>query len=264
MKYAVEWLQAKCFYRAGCAHLNSPFDHRRLAQLGSWVLLSASLLLLPQFALASDMHSLLQQSVKDYLTDLATERDADERRVEVTVGYIDPRIALPSCSRELDLNINGRQQPIGNVQVKVQCRGDVPWSKFVSAEVQVFELILVASENLGRGTILEDFDFRFDERDISSLRKTPVTRPADAIGKELKYSLTTGAPLALEGMKRPKVIRRGDQVLMVAESGVLQINQQGEAMQDGEVGKLINVRNSDSRRVIQAVVVSSGKVKIQL
>jgi flagella basal body P-ring formation protein FlgA len=100
--------------------------------------------------------------------------------------------------------------------------------------------------------------------DISQLRRTPLFAGEDAIGKELKYSLTAGSPLSLESLQLPKVVQRGDMVQLVAETESLQVRQQAEALEDGEVGKVIDVRNSSSRLVVQAIVVAAGKVKIQL
>ena len=177
---------------------------------------------------------------------------------------MDPRLSLPDCTEDLGLSLNGGFQTSLRIQVRVQCRGDIPWSKYVPAEVQIFMPIFVASENIRRGTILEAHHFQLIETDLSRLRRTPVTDPEQALGMQLKHSLTTGSPLSLEGLERPKVIHRGDLVQLVAESETLQIKQRGEALQDGAVGKLINVRNSSSDLVVQAVVVAEGKVKIQL
>ena len=106
--------------------------------------------------------------------------------------------------------------------------------------------------------------FSILETDIASLRRTPITDPESAIGMELKYSLTAGAAISQEILQKPKVVKRGDLVHLVAETESLVTGKQGEALQDGEVGKLINVRNNSSRLVVQAMVVSTGKVKVQL
>lgn len=124
--------------------------------------------------------------------------------------------------------------------------------------------MLVASRNLNRGTLLDDSHCSLQEMDISQLRRTPLFAGEDAIGKALKYSLTAGSPLSLESLQLPKVVQRGDMLQLVAETESLQVRQQAEALEDGEVGKVIDVRNSSSRLVVQAVVVAAGKVKVQL
>lgn len=186
------------------------------------------------------------------------------RRVEIQVGNIDPRLRLSACPQDLSFALNGNGRALGRVQVKVQCVGDHAWTKYVPAEVKVFEPVLVASHTLSRGILLEESHLSIQELDISQLRRTPLFDSQQAIGKELKHSLTAGSPVALESLRLPKVVQRGDMVLLVAETESLQVRQQAEALEDGEVGKLIDVRNASSKLVVQAVVVAAGKVKVQL
>lgn len=51
---------------------------------------------------------------------------------------------------------------------------------------------------------------------------------------------------------------------LIAESKNLTIRQQDEVLQDGALGKVINVRNNSSEMLIQAEAAGSGKVKVQL
>ena len=213
---------------------------------------------------AADPHGELRTLVEDYLEDLHDDGINAHNRIEVSVGYIDPRLRLPGCDQPLQLSLNGSQQPIGKLQVQVLCAGTAPWKKFVPAEVKAFQPILVANGNIPRGTLLDLSHFSILDTDIASLRRTPISDPETAIGMELKYSLTAGAAISQEILQKPKVVKRGDLVQLVAETDSLLIRQQGEALQDGEVGKLINVRNNSSRLVVQAMVVSTGKVKVQL
>jgi flagella basal body P-ring formation protein FlgA len=102
------------------------------------------------------------------------------------------------------------------------------------------------------------------ETNIATLRRTPVADQDLVIGMELKYPLTTGSAFSLDSLTRPLLVQRGDLVQLVAESKNLRIRQQGEALQDGALGKVINVRNNSSEMIVQAEVIGSGKVKVQL
>ena len=207
----------------------------------------------------------LQQEIRSYLeAETASMESASSRRVEIAVGNIDPRLRLPECPQNLALSLNGNGRAIGRVQVKVQCAGEQAWTKYVPAEIKIFEPVLVANHTLSRGTLLDDSHLSMQELDVSQLRRTPIFDPEQAVGKELKYSLTAGSPVALEVLQLPKVVQRGDMVQLVAETESLQVRQQAVALEDGEIGKLIDVRNTSSKLIVQAVVVAAGKVKIQL
>lgn len=186
------------------------------------------------------------------------------RRIEISVDHIDPRLTLPDCSQPLQASLNSNQRPVGKLSVKVQCSGERPWSKYVPAEVHVFTPVLVANRNLPRGSLLTASDMDLVEMDLATVRRTSVSDPFQIEGMELRQSLSAGNPVVMEALLRPTVVKRGDLVQILAQNGSISIRQQGEALQDGEVGKLINVRNNSSQRVIQAIVVSTGQTKIPL
>lgn len=202
--------------------------------------------------------------VHDYLNDLSLNSLTPDQRQTIDVAYIDPRLRLPDCSQQLDFSLNGNQRIRGKVQVRVQCNGSVPWSKFVGADIKVFQAVLVAASNLPRGTKLEQEHLILVETDIASLRRPPLTNISDVLGTELKYSLTADRPLHQDMVQLPKVVRRGDLVQLIAQTEALQVRQQAEALEDGEVGKMIEVRNTSSELVVQATVVGAGRVKIEL
>ena len=102
------------------------------------------------------------------------------------------------------------------------------------------------------------------ERDVASLRRPAITDISGILGMELKYSLTVDRPIHEEALQMPKVVKRGDLVQLIAQTETLQVKQQAEALEDGEIGKSINVRNTSSELVVQATVVGAGRVKIEL
>ncbi|MFK7862697.1 MAG: flagellar basal body P-ring formation chaperone FlgA [Pseudohongiellaceae bacterium] len=213
---------------------------------------------------AQPQHSAISDAVRQFLENFHEGRLQVGQRIEVSVGYIDPRLNLPPCDSDLSTTLNGSQQGLGKLQVKVSCQGSQPWTKYVGAEVSLFASVLVATENIRRGTLIEARHLRFMETNLALLRRTPVDDKDLVIGMELKYPLTSGSPFSLEGLSRPVLVERGDLVQLLAETNNLRIRQQGEALQDGALGKVINVRNNSSEMVIQAEVIGTGRVKVQL
>ena len=60
------------------------------------------------------------------------------------------------------------------------------------------------------------------------------------------------------------MVCRGDNVTIEAQTANLAVKTQGIAMADGNLGDQIQVRNIKSRRLISAIVSSSGTVKVGL
>jgi flagella basal body P-ring formation protein FlgA len=51
-------------------------------------------------------------------------------------------------------------------------------------------------------------------------------------------------------------------IVMSAKTGSVEIRQQGIAMQDGELGSQISVRNAHSEVVVRAIVTGTGQVEV--
>jgi flagella basal body P-ring formation protein FlgA len=65
-------------------------------------------------------------------------------------------------------------------------------------------------------------------------------------------------------LQAPKLVKRGQRVTVIAESGALSIRSAGKALSDGKSGDTIPVRAEGSHRVVDGVVVSQGVIKVTL
>mgnify|MGYP003665245243 CR=1 FL=1 len=189
---------------------------------------------------------------------------ADVNRVEITMATMDPRLQVPVCAEPLVANINQASQNAngGRVTVRVDCPGDAPWSRHVAASVKVFRPVVVSSRALPRGTVVTESDVFVEELDVSLLRGHILENADGAIGQSMRRALNAGAPLTLDILTPPILIKRGDAVVLTAQRNGVSIRQTGTAMQDGEKGRQIPVRNTSSDRVIQAIVTGSGEAEV--
>lgn len=212
----------------------------------------------------------LSTLVENYLLESYRNQGANNpgQRIEVSIGYLDPRIRLPQCDRPLGFSHNGANSQNANlggrVNIKVSCLGSRPWSRFIPADVAVYKQILVLNQALSRGEILKTTHVQTMEWQISKLRRAPLTEPYQVIGKELKRSLPANQPLSADVLTEALIIRRGDQVQIVANQGGIEIKQLGEALEDAGRGRTLNVRNHSSKQVIQATARASGRVYVDI
>jgi flagella basal body P-ring formation protein FlgA len=65
-------------------------------------------------------------------------------------------------------------------------------------------------------------------------------------------------------IQAPKLVKRGERVSVIAESGALKIRTVGQALSDGKSGDLVRVKAAGSQRVVDGIVVSQGVVKVTL
>ncbi len=241
---------------------------RTLAQLA----LTVCVITASSALFAETGHQQLNFAVRDFVESFYTadelrsvhERDEQDttRRVDIEVSSIDPRLPLALCEQPLIASLNQNQRPIGRINVKVECQGAAPWTKYLPVTIHVYEKVLTTTRPLARGEIISEADFNLQETDVSMLRYSYIQDPALALGMEVKRSLNANTTLIQEALEAPTLVKRGDTVVLSAKAGTVEIRQQGVALQSGELGKQINVRNSSSDRTVQAVVTGYGQVQV--
>src|ERR687897_3370687 len=89
-----------------------------------------------------------------------------------------------------------------------------------------------------------------------------VQDTASLQGHRLKRSLPAGTALTVEMLVPDLVVRRGQQVTLIAASGPVEIRAQGHALTEGAVADRVRVQNTSSLKVVEGVVDSDGAVRV--
>ena len=124
--------------------------------------------------------------------------------------------------------------------------------------------VVFASRPLSRNSIIAAGDIETDFRDISMLGAGVIKQPDLAIGKQLGKSLRPGDVVFNHQLKNHTLVKRGDQVTILAKSGGLQVSAPGEVKNPGAAGDIVRVKNLMSRRILQARVIDEGVVEVDL
>lgn len=88
------------------------------------------------------------------------------------------------------------------------------------------------------------------------------SRPDGLSGTRLTRPLKAGDVIYASYVHRPKLIRRGDQVTMVANYGTLQVTATGKALRSASIGDRVAIRNVKSKQVVQGIVASASTVHV--
>jgi flagella basal body P-ring formation protein FlgA len=202
----------------------------------------------------------LEYAVEQYL-----KSSGLDERYEIEVSSIDPRLRLTACSNEdLDASLQSPAQPIGRVNVKVSCTNASPWTVYVPAQVHLFRDVVMVTRPLKRGETLSGDDVAMVERDIGQLNQSYLTAADQAVGYTLTRPVVADQVLTPGHLEQTSVVQKGDQVVIVARSGAINVRMPGEAMNAGSVGEQIRVRNLTSERVIKARVTGPGSVEVAM
>jgi flagella basal body P-ring formation protein FlgA len=201
----------------------------------------------------------LEFTVEDYLATSQTQG-----RYEIQVNPLDPRLRMPLCDKELTATLESPAQPLGRVTVRVRCDGASPWTVFVPAQVRLFREVVTTTRPLKRSAIINPEDVTLRERDISQINQGYLTSVDQAIGQKLVRPMVSDQVITLVHMEQAEVVRKGDQVVISARSGTLNVRMPGEALSNGGMNEQIKVKNLNSQRVIKARVTAPGQVEVAL
>lgn len=239
--------------------------HRIPGRRAAWwrhLKIAAALILCTAAAEAAQDHEAIREAALGFLKSEAAR--AHEGRTEVRIGRLDSRLKLAECGQPLKATLAPGARLMGSTSIRVRCPGPTPWSIYVTGHVAVFGKVLTAARPLPRGTMLEPAMLKPVEYDLSKARFGYFRRPEEVDGMLLARSVKAGAIITPGVLKARRLIRRGQQVTLVARRGGLAVKMKGKAMADGARGEVIRVQAVNSRRIVEGEVLAPGVVKVTL
>ena len=82
------------------------------------------------------------------------------------------------------------------------------------------------------------------------------------VGKVARLTLLPGHAIPFSGVSNRKLVANGAEVKLVFSEGGLIIMTTGAALQDGSIGDIVRVRNSDSGVTVSGAVQPDGSVRV--
>ena len=208
-------------------------------------------------------HAAIRNTAQSFLDAFASTRH-EGNRSEVKLGKLDSRLRVKTCDSALEAFMSPGGRTTGNTTVGVRCPDVGGWSIYVAARIDVFAPVLVARQPLTRGATLQDSDLELVERNLSNLPYGYYTDSQSITGQLAKRTITAATVITPQMLQAPKLVKRGQRVTLIVETGPLKIRSTGKAMSDGKFGDLVNVKSDGSLRVVDGIVISPGVIKVTL
>ncbi len=221
--------------------------------------------LLPAIAHAGyEPHQTILHTATQYM--LAQAQDAHDEAWEITVrpGRLDSRLRLRACEQGLEAFLAPGSRMLGSSTVGVRCNGPVNWTLYVPVEIVVLGEVLVLTQSLPRGTMLQLSHLRLERHDLSQLTRGYLTDKQATEHMVLRRALQVGTVLAPSMVEPPRLVQRGQRVILLAETDNVSVRMEGEALNHGVRGDRVRVRNLSSLRIVEGVVLSYGVVGVSL
>lgn len=201
----------------------------------------------------------IQRQVYEFL--MAQHRNRVEPP-QIRLSNLDPRLRLPKCGAALEAFLPGGAKTVGNTSVGVRCPGPRQWTVYQSANVRIFDRVLVSSHFLSKGTVLSAADLKLERRELSALPSGYETVPERLIGKQLRRALMAGAVVVPQAVKTLPLIKQGETVTIVMRQGGMEVSSSGIALADADLGERLRVRNETSKRVVEGTVTANRRVEV--
>jgi len=128
--------------------------------------------------------------------------------------------------------------------------------------VVVSRQIIVAARSLRRGETITESDVTTKSVALDKRNGAGAADLASVIGMKVKREIHPGQVIKTDYLHEPPVIKRGEVVMLVAESQMLRVTTQGRAKEDGCQGDSIRVMNLASKREIFGLVGGPALIKV--
>jgi flagella basal body P-ring formation protein FlgA len=197
----------------------------------------------------------IYQSIIDNQNDAAIKEIQVNENLKLPVGRITYTVKPSSGSDRM-----------GKIPFTVNFEVDGKFYKRVwaVAAVEMFTDVVVTQKPLGRHKPITEDDIEIRRMDLAQLPSDVITDPAMVLGQRTRRAIGSKTVLRPNLVEFPPLLKRGDVVVIIAETPGLKITALGQVKKKGRLGERIPVVNFDSNKVLYARVVDGNTVKVEL
>lgn len=172
---------------------------------------------------------------------------------------------LPDNAQFKVIEIYPDFKPVGNVVFPVQVTYGTASAKFLlRAKVEVFRSVAVAAALLKKGKRIEPADLRWEERDVALLPQKYFVAPENLRGLEAKISIPVNSTIFEWMVGEPPLVRSGQEIMLVASAAGLTIKTRGQALADGYLDEVIQIKRFAANKVLKGRVLSANEVGVNV
>lgn len=216
-----------------------------------------------EYMTTQELRQQIDLFARNYFSGVHTDKILD-KDLKIDVGNLDSRLRLARCGQPLEMNVNTPSHMTANATIKTTCAGPHRWSIYVPVDIEVYSEIVVASRTLRRGATISEADLNVQVINIARYGSGHVQDAQRIIGQEVTRSVNAGEAIKLSHVRPAQVVSKGDTVVIEVRGNMIAVAVNGEALENGHVGKQIRVRNNQSKRVVDGVVSGPGRVSISI
>lgn len=208
------------------------------------------------------------EEIADTVNEFILSEQLPEQDVSVQVKALDRRLRLAQCTAPLDTSWSPGSRRLGRVTVEVSCASPKNWRMRVQATVTKDGMVWTLLRGVQRGDrltrdLLVPLNITLGAGNYGfSALNSPIGDVEPWLGFVFTQRVNSGKVLSERMLKMPKLIAKGEAVVIRHRSRGLQLQTRGVALRDAAAQQQTQVRNSASGKIVDAVAVAPGIVEI--
>ncbi len=203
----------------------------------------------------------IRESVKK-----AIFKQFEDSEISISILRLDipASVEAPLGNAEINTDLSKIRNVFAPFYLPIEIRINGKRYRLISAKVEIeaFAEVFVAANDLAKNKRVKVSDAVLKKIRLKKPLLSYLYKKEDLRGIKTIRDLSKNSVLTRDSIVKDIVIKSGDLVRIVGQSGKLQLVVTGEARASGRIGDRITVKNLQSKKIIQATVFDEGVVKI--
>lgn len=213
----------------------------------------------------TDAASQIDQAVTAHMQQMLAEEAKRQawqgQRHSLNITLLNSAERLPTCTQALGVTVaSDDPSPLSRQRLELSCADAPGWSVTALVQASVFLPAVHAARVIERGQTIAAEQLQLQEVNVGRASRGFYNSLDEVIGQGAKRRVRAGQLIAPNLLTAPLLIRRGQQVTIIASQDGISASATGEALANGREGEVIRVLNLGSQKVIEAQVVEEGVV----
>ncbi|MCF6434659.1 flagellar basal body P-ring formation chaperone FlgA [Pseudoalteromonas sp. MMG022] len=201
----------------------------------------------------------LEEAARTYIADLIAMKP--DSKLQISAIPLDARLPTRYCEQPIDISTNASPPFNRQVTVQLKCDDLSGWTQYVHIRVEELFPVIVSNALISKGELLTEEHLKLEYRAKHFVRASYIDDKNLLIGSRSKRTLREGMPI---GMHQICMVCKGDIVSIYAKTATLTIKTTGIALQDGNIGEQIQVKNQKSGKILSARVKDVDSVEVNI
>lgn len=134
----------------------------------------------------------------------------------------------------------------------------------IYGRVQKLVAVPVLIRRLRKGAVIRDADIEVRKIVRSALTQYTLLERSEIVGMAARYQLRSGVAIRKGDVRPPILVRRGELVTMEIRTPHILITVRARALESGARGETIRLRNTQSKKTIEARILGPGRVSVSI